>query len=115
MQKYEVVLARIAKAYESITEYKREVSELVPRHQAALERVKELVDNVETQREDYIQVCSTNLNFIIIILFKVSVTIQGGGGVGMFMCLFEKSYKDKMYKSTYQNICHTHKNTIPRV
>ena len=32
-------------------------------------------------------------------LLKVSVTVRGGG---MFMRLFEKSYKVYMYKSTYQ-------------
>ena len=43
-------------AFDSIAEYKREVSNLVPRHQGALAAVKEHVQCVEMQREEYIKV-----------------------------------------------------------
>ena len=46
-------------------------------------------------------------------VFKGSVTVRGGGG--MFMCLFEKSYKVKKYKRINQYVSHTHESTIPRV
>ena len=54
--KHEAALEKINEAYTSITQYKREVSNLVPRHQEAQAAVKDHVNFVEIQREEYIQV-----------------------------------------------------------
>lgn len=55
-KKYESTLGKMNEAFDTISEYKREVSDLVPRHQRALSIVKEHVETVEIQREQYIQV-----------------------------------------------------------
>ena len=56
MKKYDAGLAKMNAAFRTIAEYRREVSELVPRHQSALQVVKDHVEAVEVQRQDYIQV-----------------------------------------------------------
>ena len=54
--KYEQALGKIDEAFDSISDYKREVSELTPKHKAATEHVRALVENVEAQKQDYIKV-----------------------------------------------------------
>ena len=44
-------------AFGSISEFKREVSELMPKHKAAMAEIKELVQQVEEQKQQYIEVC----------------------------------------------------------
>ncbi len=56
MDRYEAGLARVNEAFDSTSEYKREVSELAPQLQQALAIVQEHVDFVEVQREEYIKV-----------------------------------------------------------
>ena len=59
--RYNTSLTKVTDAFETITEYKREVSDLVPRHQKALDMVKEHVGFVEAQRGQYIQVSNLTL------------------------------------------------------
>ncbi len=56
IQKYSGCLARVTEAFDTISAWKREVSDLGPRHARALSVVKEYVDSVEQQRLDYIAV-----------------------------------------------------------
>ena len=56
MERYEAGLAKMNEAFDSIASYRREVSTLVPQHQAAQSVVKEHVQFVEVQREEYISV-----------------------------------------------------------
>ncbi|XP_070211333.1 dynein heavy chain domain-containing protein 1-like isoform X3 [Littorina saxatilis] len=53
--KYEQALGKIDEAFGSIEEYRREVSHLTPRHKAATDNVRTLVEFVEQQKHDYIQ------------------------------------------------------------
>lgn len=46
-------------AFGSISEFRREVSDLSPQHKAATEEIKDLVEQVEAQKQEYIAV-STN-------------------------------------------------------
>ena len=54
--KYEQALGKINEAFGSIAEFRREVSELTPKHKAATDSVHTLVEFVEQQKQDYIQV-----------------------------------------------------------
>lgn len=56
MEKHEAGLAKMNVAFDSIASFRREVSDLVPKHRAALAEVKDHVDFVEIQREEYIKV-----------------------------------------------------------
>lgn len=47
-------------AFGSIDEFKREVSDLSPKHKDAVDKIKDLVEQVEAQKQDYI-VVSTGL------------------------------------------------------
>ena len=51
-------------AFGSISEFKREVSELMPKHKAAMAEIKELVQQVEEQKQQYIEVCLLYLKFL---------------------------------------------------
>lgn len=53
-------------AFGSISEFRREVSDLSPQHKAATEEIKDLVEQVEAQKQEYIAV-STNWNTISVI------------------------------------------------
>lgn len=53
-------------AFGSISEFRREVSDLSPQHKAATEEIKDLVEQVEAQKQEYIAV-STNRNTISVI------------------------------------------------
>ncbi|KAL8594105.1 hypothetical protein ACOMHN_000817 [Nucella lapillus] len=53
--KYEQALGKINEAFGSISDFRREVSDLTPRHKAATETVHSLVECVEQQKQDYIQ------------------------------------------------------------
>ena len=46
-------------AFGSISEFKREVSDLSPQHKKATDEIKDLVEQVEAQKQDYIVVCAT--------------------------------------------------------
>ena len=52
--KFEQALSKIDEAFDSIAEFKREVSELEPRQKAANAEIKELVTQVETYKQEYI-------------------------------------------------------------
>ena len=43
-------------AFGSINEFKREVSDLSPQHKEASDEIKALVEEVEAQKQDYIEV-----------------------------------------------------------
>ncbi|XP_048242736.1 dynein heavy chain domain-containing protein 1-like [Haliotis rufescens] len=53
--KYEKALGKIDEAFGSIAEYKREVSDLTPQHKLSMETIRELVEQVEQHKEEYIQ------------------------------------------------------------
>lgn len=56
METYDAGLAKLNEAFESIASYRREVSNLVPKHQMAQAVVKEHVEFVEVHRGEYISV-----------------------------------------------------------
>lgn len=56
--KYEKALGKINEAFGSIAEYRQEVSDLAPRHKTANDTVRSLVEDVEKQKQVYIQVTS---------------------------------------------------------
>ncbi|XP_025095393.1 dynein heavy chain domain-containing protein 1-like isoform X2 [Pomacea canaliculata] len=53
--KYEKALGKINEAFGSIAEYRQEVSDLAPRHKTANDTVRSLVEDVEKQKQVYIQ------------------------------------------------------------
>ncbi|XP_076466624.1 dynein heavy chain domain-containing protein 1-like isoform X2 [Babylonia areolata] len=53
--KYEQALGKINEAFGSISDFRREVSDLTPRHKSATDNVHSLVEFVEQQKQDYIQ------------------------------------------------------------
>ncbi|XP_062587861.1 dynein heavy chain domain-containing protein 1-like, partial [Saccostrea cucullata] len=55
ISKHEQTLGKVNEAFGSISEFKREVSELMPKHKAAMAEIKELVEQVEEQKLQYIQ------------------------------------------------------------
>ncbi|XP_056008158.1 dynein heavy chain domain-containing protein 1-like [Ostrea edulis] len=55
ISKHEQTLGKVNEAFGSISELKREVSELMPKHKAAMAEIKELVQQVEEQKQQYIQ------------------------------------------------------------
>lgn len=54
---YEAGLRKMNEAFSSIGDYKRQVSDLAPSYQKALDHVTELVECVEQKRQEFIQVC----------------------------------------------------------
>ena len=56
IEKYSSCLARVTEAHNTINDWKRNISDLGPRHARALSVVQEFVDSVELQRLQYIQV-----------------------------------------------------------
>ena len=61
--KHEQALSKVNEAYDSINEYKRQVSELTPKHKSAIDEIKQLVWEVEEHKQQYIEVyfsCSTH-------------------------------------------------------
>ncbi|XP_078321876.1 dynein heavy chain domain-containing protein 1-like isoform X5 [Crassostrea virginica] len=55
ISKHEQTLGKVNEAFGSISEFKREVSELMPKHKAAMAEIKELVQQVEEQKQQYIE------------------------------------------------------------
>ena len=49
-------LAKMNAAFDSIADYKKEVSDLVPEKKTCITQVQEHIENVEKQRQDYILV-----------------------------------------------------------
>jgi len=54
--KHEQALYKVNEAFGSINEFKRQVSDLTPQHKAALDEIRDLVDQVEEHKLDYIEV-----------------------------------------------------------
>ena len=77
MERYEAALAKVNEAFNSITTYRREVSNLVPKHQGALSVVREHVQFVEVQREEYISVSWSFTQLLNGMNVIMCVTIQG--------------------------------------
>ena len=63
MEQYQQGLDRMDEAFESIAEFKKQVADLMPKKRKAIELVNDHVVNVESQRQQYIEV------------------IRGGGGL----------------------------------
>uniref|UniRef100_A0A8W8M9M4 AAA+ ATPase domain-containing protein n=1 Tax=Magallana gigas TaxID=29159 RepID=A0A8W8M9M4_MAGGI len=55
ISKHEQTLGKVNEAFGSISEFKREVSDLMPKHKAAMAEIKELVQQVEEQKQQYIE------------------------------------------------------------
>lgn len=73
--KYEQALSKINEAFGSIAEYKSEVSDLMPRHKSANEKIKELITQVETHKQEYI-VVSVMAKLVYIIEVKHDVILE---------------------------------------
>ena len=56
MRKSDSALSRLNTAFSSINLYRREVSDLVPKHANAVSKVKNHVSTVEDERQQYIEV-----------------------------------------------------------
>ncbi|XP_060599368.1 dynein heavy chain domain-containing protein 1-like [Ruditapes philippinarum] len=54
IQKHERALSKVNEAFGSISEFKREVSDLSPQHKQAVDGIKGLVEEVEAHKQDYI-------------------------------------------------------------
>ena len=84
--KFESSLGKVNEAYDSIASYKREVSNLFPRHQKALAKVKEHVECVEVQREQYKQVRYGRLISLCLMLICVCVCVRAHVCVHAYIC-----------------------------
>ena len=56
MRKFDSSLDKLNSVFSSINMYRREVSDLVPKHSHAVTRVNDHVSNVEEERQQYIEV-----------------------------------------------------------
>ena len=56
IHKHERALGKVNEAFGSISEFRREVSDLSPQHKAATDEIKDLVEQVEAQKLEYIGV-----------------------------------------------------------
>ncbi|ESP00380.1 hypothetical protein LOTGIDRAFT_173233 [Lottia gigantea] len=54
-KKYEAALCKIDEAFGSIATYKKEVSCLAPKHKSSMDTIQDLVEKVESQKQQYIQ------------------------------------------------------------
>ena len=71
--KFEQALSKIDEAFDSIKEYKREVSDLMPRQKSANSEIKELVTQVEQHKQDYIVVSEIYNSMFKFIINKFSI------------------------------------------
>ena len=55
-KKFEQALDKIDEAFDSIAEFRREVSDLMPQHRSANGTIRDLVTMVERYKQDYIVV-----------------------------------------------------------